>query len=75
MAKTSLLLLILLLVCGLLAYLYYDAFSTNQELGARVNEMQVSDPVSNQNFQINTLTMDRNKYEAYVLIRKIQIID
>lgn len=40
MAKTSLLLLILLLVCGLLAYLYYDAFSTNQELGARVNEMQ-----------------------------------
>ena len=80
MAKTSFLLLILLLVCGLLGYLYYDAFSANQHLEARVNEMQVCiyslnhKPHKQRNFQITTLIMHRNKYEAYVLIRKIQII-
>lgn len=48
MAKTSsFVLLLLLLVCVLLAYLYYDAFSANNQLEARMNELQVSDHVNN----------------------------
>ena len=76
MAKTStFLLLILLLVCGLLGYLYYDTFSANQQLEARVNEIQVRiKPFQGRDFQINVFIMHRNKYEAYVLIRRTQII-
>ena len=55
MAKaSSLLLLILVLVCGLLAYLYYNAFSTNQQFEAKTNELQVSDYIVD--LSINTFT-------------------
>ena len=69
MAKaSSLLLLILVLVCGLLAYLYYDAFSANQQLEAKTNELQVRKRLYNYSYnrhftdaqkQIRSLRIDR----------------
>jgi len=43
---TSLLLIILFLVCGLLAYLFYNVSSENNKLLAKTEELQVSGPRS-----------------------------
>lgn len=72
---SSLLLLILVLVCAVLAYLYYDAFSANQQLEAKTNELQVLLYVFTLILQSTLILMHRNKYEAFVLIRKISPIN
>lgn len=44
MAKVStIILLLLLFVCGVLSFLYYNAHSTSKELEARTYDLQVSD--------------------------------